>query len=200
MRALQILFVILALGLPSLARGQADASSGLQPGDAIRLTIWREPDMSGEILVQENGMAVFPRLGPVAVVGRDAETLKQEILAEYSKTLLNPSIEIIFIRRVAVSGEVRSPGVFRVDPSTTLTETLALAGGTTPNARRDRILLIRDGVHTTIDFNKALTVGDLAIQSGDQIYVPERSWLARNWMVPITLLSSLGYLYAILTN
>lgn len=182
-----LLFAVIT-ALPVVAQ---QSGSGLRPGDAIKLTIWREPDMSGEILVQEDGRAVFPRLGPVVVVDKDIASLKNELIAEYEKTLVNPSIEIIVIRRITISGEVRTPGVFKVDPSMSITDALALAGGPTPNARRDRLILYRDGRRTTVDLNEALTVQELAVESGDQIYVPQRSWLARNWVVTLTTVSTL---------
>lgn len=181
--------LLLAQAIPAPAQTHP-AEGSLRPGDAIKLTIWLEPEMSGEILVQEDGRAVFPRLGPLPVAGRDIDSLKREIIEEYGKTLLNPSIEIIVIRRVTISGEVRTPGVFRVDPSMTLTEALALAGGPSPGARRDRIILVRDGQSHTIKLDRAMTMDDLAVRSGDQIYVPQRTWLARNWGVTLTTVTT----------
>lgn len=196
-----LLLTAVLLGWPSSPLlGQSQVETGLQPGDAIKLTVWREPDMSGDILVQEDGVAVFPRLGPVVVVGREIETLKRDLIAEYSKTLRNPSIQIIVLRRVTISGEVRAPGIFKVDPSTSLTEALALAGGPTPNADRKKIRLLRGGQEITIDLNKALTVGDLSIQSGDQIHVPERNWLARNWPLALSATSTVVSMVILLSR
>ncbi|HZI73301.1 MAG TPA: polysaccharide biosynthesis/export family protein, partial [Gemmatimonadales bacterium] len=41
----------------------SDPGEIVRPGDLIRLKIWREPDMSGDIAVDEAGVATLPRLG-----------------------------------------------------------------------------------------------------------------------------------------
>ena len=174
---------LLVLASATFAGAQTNADSGLQPGDIINLRIWREPDMTGQFPVQEDGTAVLPRLGPVVVVGKDAEVLKRELTEEYSKTLRNPSIEIILQRRVTITGEVRNPGLYPVDPTMSLIDALAVAGGPLPNANREKVVLIRGGTRTEVDVEEALRLDELSLRSGDQLYVPQRSWLARNWQV-----------------
>lgn len=181
MRRLLFAF-LLALGTAAPALPQTHAATdGLQPGDMINLRIWREPDLSGQFLVHEDGSAILPRLGPVIVVGKDAESLKREITEEYTRILRNPSIEILLQRRVTITGEVRTPGLYPIDPTMSLTDALALAGGPLTTADRDRVVLIRGGVETDIDVAEALRLDDLALQSGDQIYVPQKGWFSRNW-------------------
>ncbi|NIT85829.1 MAG: hypothetical protein GWN82_02630, partial [Gemmatimonadetes bacterium] len=46
-----------------------DDDFGIVPGDRIRLTIWREPEMTGVFHVDERGEIVLPKLGPVAIGG-----------------------------------------------------------------------------------------------------------------------------------
>lgn len=182
---------LVALGAASPAQAQTNASTdGLQPGDIINLRIWREPDMSGQFMVQEDGTAVLPRLGPVVVVGRDAEVLKRELIEEYSKTLRNTSIEIILQRRVTITGEVRAPGLYPVDPTMSLTDALALAGGPLTTADRNKVVLIRGGTQTDIDVREALRLEDLSLRSGDQLYVPQLGWFRRNWPMATSVLAT----------
>jgi polysaccharide export outer membrane protein len=190
MRTLAVATLV-ALGTAAPAFAQTDASpDGLQPGDIINLRIWREPDMTGQFMVQEDGTAVLPRLGPVVVVGKEAETLKRELIEEYSKTLRNTSIEIILQRRVTITGEVRAPGLYPVDPTMSLTDALALAGGPLGTADRNRVILIRAGTETDIDTEEALRLGDLSLRSGDQLYVPPQSWFRRNWPMATSILAT----------
>jgi polysaccharide export outer membrane protein len=179
---------LMALAMATIAPAQTAAPDGLQPGDVINLRIWREADMSGQFMVQEDGVAVLPRLGPVVVVGKEPEVLKRELIEEYSKTLRNPSIEVIFQRRVTITGEVRTPGLFPVDPTMSLTDALALAGGATPTANREKVILIRGGERTEFDVEEALTVEDLSLRSGDQLFVPQRGWFSRNWPLAASIL------------
>src|SRR6476469_7553495 len=62
----------LVLGLPpdTAAQGSPAGAAGpvnpiLQPGDLVRRKSWREPDLSGDYRVDENGVAVFPKIGPL---------------------------------------------------------------------------------------------------------------------------------------
>lgn len=175
---------LLALGFAATAQSQTAGTDGLQPGDVITLRIWREPDMSGEFVVHEDGTAVLPRLGPVVVVGKEPEALKRELTEEYSRTLRNPSIEIMLRRRVTITGDVRSPGLYPVDPTMTVTDALALAGGPMPTANRNKVVLIRGGQETEINVEEALRIDDISLRSGDQLFVPQKGWFSRNW--PLT--------------
>jgi polysaccharide export outer membrane protein len=185
-----LLAALLVVTATAIVFAQTSVSNGLQPGDVIKLSIWRELEMSGEFLVHEDGTAVLPRLGPVVVVGKEPEALKRELIEEYSKTLRNPSIEIILLRRVTITGEVRSPGLYPVNPTMSLTDALALAGGASPTADREKVVLIRGDERTTFNVEEALSIQDLSLRSGDQLYVPQRSWFSRNWPLAASLLGT----------
>ncbi len=152
----------------------------LRSGDVVRLNIWREPDMSGEFIVDEAGMVVFPRVGEYRVLDDTPETLKARLLADYQQYLRNPSIEITVLRRVRIVGAVNNPGLHLVDPTVTVADALALAGGATLNGDPNKIRIIREGVEIAVNVRADLRITDSPIRSGDQIYVPERSWVARN--------------------
>lgn len=177
--------VLLALA-PAIAPAQQQPVASaprvqyLQPGDVVRLNIWREPDMSGEFIVDEAGMVVFPRVGEYRVLDDSPETLKARLLADYQQYLRNPSIEITVLRRVRIVGAVNNPGLHLVDPTVTVADALALAGGATLNGDPNKIRIIREGVEIAVNVRADLRITDSPIQSGDQIYVPERSWVARN--------------------
>jgi polysaccharide export outer membrane protein len=167
-----------------------DSTEVLRPGDLIRLRIWREPDLSGDFPVDEKGMAVLPKLGPVAVTGIRADTLRDRLVADYTQYLNHPSIEVMFLHRVQVVGAVRNPGLYPIDPTMTLSDALALAGGVAPDGNQNRVLLIRNGekMHYTLDRGSRLV--DAHIHSGDQLYVPERSWVSRNPAILATLITA----------
>ena len=185
-----LLAAVLAQAATAIAFGQTAVSDGLQPGDVIKLTIWRELDMSGEFLIHEDGTAVLPRLGPVVVVGKETEALKRELIEEYSKTLRNPSIEIILLRRITITGQVRTPGLYPVNPTMMLTDALAVAGGPLPSADLDKVILVRGDERTTINVEEALSLQNLSLRSGDQLYVPEKGWIARNWQLTAGLIAT----------
>src|SRR5690606_12294566 len=152
----------------------------LEPGDMIRLRIWREEGMSDEFRVDAEGYVVLPRLGARQVTGMDPVTLRNELVSEYSRYLRNPAIEVTFLRRILVGGAVQKPDVYYIDPTMTVRDVLAQAGGSTPLGRTDRIELVRDGERVDARLNQDVPIIESRIRSGDQLYVPERSWLSRN--------------------
>jgi polysaccharide biosynthesis/export protein len=154
--------------------------SRLQPGDVIRLRIWREPDLSGEFPVDESGTAVFPKLGPTKVGSITADSLRTMLVATYSQYLRDPAIEITFLRRVTILGAVTHPGIYPVDPTMTVHDAFALAGGTLVNGNPKHFQLRRGGKEMDVDFSQDTPVGRTTIRSGDELYVPERSWFSRN--------------------
>jgi polysaccharide export outer membrane protein len=158
----------------------AEFSEPLRPGDVIRLRIWREPDLSGEFPVDESGQAVLPLVGPVSVVGLSRDSLRRSLLTSYTEYLKNPSIEVILLRRVNVMGAVRNPGLYPVDPTMTVADALALAGGPSPDGKRDRVELLRGGERIVVRLEPSARLGDTPLRSGDQLYVPSRSWISRN--------------------
>jgi polysaccharide export outer membrane protein len=136
--------------------------------------------MSGDYTVDENGNVIFPRVGQYQVLQDTPETLRTRLLADYQRYLRNPSIEIIVLRRVRIVGAVNDPGLHLVDPTITVADALALAGGATPIGDPDKLQIIRDGVRVAVDIRQNTVIGDSPIRSGDQIFVPERSWVSRN--------------------
>ena len=159
---------------------KAASSESLRPGDVLKLRIWREEELSGSFPVPEDGVVILPKIGARKVVGRVPAELKAEILAEYQKYLRNPSIEITFLRRVNVLGAVKEPGVYPVDETMTIANVLALAGGTSGQGKLDEVELHREGKKLVAKITQQTRIADLPLQSGDQLYVPERSWVARN--------------------
>jgi protein involved in polysaccharide export with SLBB domain len=168
----------------------------LQPGDKVKLTIWREPDMTGEFVVQPNGAVDFPKIGRVQVDRLSTDSLKKVILAGYSVSLRDAAIEVTPLRRIVVEGSVRNAGFQYADPTVTVRGALALAGGVTTVGNQKRIELLRDGKETSINLASVPSLADSPAQSGDQIRVPERSWVARNAAVLGSGLTAVAILVA----
>jgi polysaccharide export outer membrane protein len=157
-----------------------EAGAGLLPGDVISLKIWREPDLSDTIRVDSDGMAVFPKLGPMKVVGIQPDSLERALVNSYSRYLQNPSIDVTFLRRITIWGAVVRPGPYPVDQTMTITDALALAGGPAQDGKSDKVELRRGHERTTLDLSGDPRIWDTPLRSGDQLYVPQRGWLSRN--------------------
>lgn len=149
----------------------------------MRLRIWREPDLSGDYRIDEHGSAVFPKIGPLSVGYLAPDSLRALLVASYSVYLQAPSIEVRFLRRVNVLGEVRNPGLYDVDPTMNIADVVAMAGGVTPDGDRGRIELIRDGHPMSAALSPQDTATRVALHSGDQLKVRQRGWFYRNTAV-----------------
>ena len=156
-------------------------ASSLGAGDLIVVKIWREPDLSDTVQVDNDGVAVFPKLGSVEVSGLRADSLERLLVSRYSHSLQNPSIKVTILRRITIWGKVARPGTYPVDLTMGITDALALAGGATPEGKNDKVELRRGSVHQVIDLSgETRYLGDLSLQSGDQLVVPQKSWVSRN--------------------
>ena len=183
-----------AQGADRQGAATGEFSEPLRPGDVVRLRIWREPDLSGDFPVDESGQVVLPRLGPVSVMAISRDSLRRSLLAAYTTYLKNPSIEVMLLRRINVLGAVKNPGLYPVDPTMTVADALALAGGASADGRRDRVELLRGGEKVVVKLDPGARLGDTPIRSGDQLYVPERSWFSRNQGIVIGTVSAFAAL------
>ena len=159
----------------------ADSTRGLlRPGDVIRLRIWREPDLSGDFPVDETGTVTFPKIGTFKVFDYTTAALKTKLLESYAVYLRNPSVEVTMLRRINVLGAVQHPGLYPIDPTMTIADALAVAGGATPNGDQHHVVLVRNGVRVTEALSAETSIAETPLRSGDQLFVPERSFVVRN--------------------
>ena len=178
------LFAAVACGGPPAPEGAVPqlppAEPGLRPGDAVMVNVWQEEDLTGEFQVSQSGIVVLPLIGEKQVLGIEVADHEAQIRNDYREYLLNPSVTITAIRRIAILGEVLNPGLYPVDATVSLTEALAMAGGIGPVGNPEDIRLIRNGVVLVQSLDAAQTIQSLPIQSGDQIQVGPQGWLSRN--------------------
>jgi polysaccharide export outer membrane protein len=118
MRRTTALLLLVLLLLPRAAalgqaRGGEDAT--LLPGDVVRVQIWKEEDLSGDYMIDENGTITLPLLGQQRVAGMPVSRLRDTLIEQYRVQLRNPSINITPLRRLHVLGEVQKPGIYPVD-------------------------------------------------------------------------------------
>jgi protein involved in polysaccharide export with SLBB domain len=188
-----LVVLIMAAPGPALAQNGVaapDTLDVLRPGDVVRLAVWREDAFSGDFTVDRSGRVVLPRLGPVEVTGVPTAELREQILEGLGRYLRNPSMDVVFLRRIAIHGAVMRAGLYPVDPTMTVLDALALAGGARHDGRLDRIRLIREGENVMTIPTTGMQMEELRIRSGDQLMVPEQTWFRRNNMLIATGISA----------
>jgi protein involved in polysaccharide export with SLBB domain len=174
--SLTLLFLLstTAVGQETPPGGVPDYS--LLPGDAVKVQIWQEPDLSGTFRVAEDTTLTLPMIGRVPTSGLSAEKLRGELVREYSAQLKNPSIQVAVVRRVSVTGRVGNPGLIDVEPTMRMGDVLAMVGGTAPDGNSKNIDVLRNDVRVADNVPLGQVVGN-RVQAGDQIVVGQRSWV-----------------------
>jgi polysaccharide export outer membrane protein len=190
----------IAIAQDSTAAPSLEGGGGtLKPGDMVRLRIWREPDLSGDFLVDERSTVILPKLGPIHVLDLSPDSLKARLVSSYSVYLVNPAIDVVLLRRITILGGVRNPGLYPVDPTMTLADAYALAGGISPEGKLNEVELVRGGQRTMYKLSGTTRIADTPLRSGDQLFVPTRSWLSRNtWVVTAAIGTTTTIMFALL--
>jgi protein involved in polysaccharide export with SLBB domain len=184
---------------PSVLRAQQGGTavpvergaSAIRPGDVVKLTVARHEDLTGDFTVTEDLTVTIPKLGEIDVSADTHRTLKERVIRALQETVVSPAIELVVMKRVRVLGEVNEPGLYYVDPTMTVADAMALAGGPTSNARRGTTILRRNGQTVITDLRTETLISDSPIQTGDELEVPQLSWISRNGLTLLT--SAVGF-------
>jgi len=152
-------------------------------GDMVRITVFRNPDLTTEARVNERGTILFPMIGEVPVAGLTPSQAGARI-AEKLRTgrfVVNPEVTVAIAqvnsRQVSVLGNVNKPGRYPLDSvNVKLTDVLATAGGVGPTGA-DIVTIVSagNGKKADVDLAAMFRNGDLTknvdLQPGDTIYV-----------------------------
>jgi protein involved in polysaccharide export with SLBB domain len=192
--------IYLLLFISLLVSTNSIHAQALQPGDGIRLILYHVADsISGDYYIQEDGFVSLPFLGKIKAAERNIDSLKSEINSKYNELYRSPELTIMPIIRINVFGEVRIPGFYYVTGIDKLSDVIAKAGGTTPDADLGDIDITRHNTKIEINGEKAIQNGskldDIGLQSGDQIFVT-RKWFSGTTQTVI--LSSMGIITSII--
>jgi polysaccharide export outer membrane protein len=168
---------------PALPAGTAADTYVIGPSDMIAVTVWKEPTLSGSLLVRPDGMISLSLLGDVQAAGLTPLQLADQIAAKLKKFIQDPNVSVvvnaIHSKVVYLMGEVGKKGPIEMTPAMTLLEAIGSAGGVTEFANVKKMYILRDeaGKHEKIPvhYKEALkgdSALDLVLKPGDTIVVP----------------------------
>lgn len=198
--------VVAAAPGDAVAQASATDSLRLGPGDAVRVEAYLTGALAtgggasqgGEFQVDAEGYALLPVLGLTRVGGQPFGEVRRAVEDAYAAEFVDARVRVTPLVRVALLGEVRSPGLLTVDPTMALADVVAAAGGLTPAADRRDVRLIRsDGLEVVTLGEGGLSELRLPVRSGDRIVVGRRSWVSEN--LPFLLGAGASVLAAVLT-
>lgn len=171
---------------PASAAQPADYRlEALGMGDMIRVSVFRNPDLTTEARVSERGTIMFPLIGEISVTGLTPTQVSKQIADKLraGRFVVDPEVTVsiaqVNSRQVAVLGNVQKPGRYPLDATTAkVTDLIALAGGIAPTGSDQiTVMTTRSGKteRKEIDLAAMIRSGDLTqnldLQAGDTIYV-----------------------------
>lgn len=159
------------------------------PEDVLEITVWRNVDLSKVVTVRPDGKVSLPLIGDVEAVGRSAGQLAELIAARLKEYKENPQVSIVVQQvnsyAIYVMGEITRPGKFPLKSKTTLLQAITLAGGFTPNAARNKLVVFRFGDKGQKDIKIKASYDDIILRDsslqnielkpGDTIVVPSET-------------------------
>lgn len=173
-----------ALASPALA-SPPEQPYTVKPGDVLKVSVWKEPELQGPVLIEPDGTFSFPLCGLIDARDKTVAQLQQEISTKLSRFISGPVVTVSLTKisgnRVYVIGQVTKPGAFVVNPRVNVMQAIAMAGGTTPFASLGNIKIIRrsaSGGQEALPFNYNDVVhgNDLSqnvtLEAGDVVVVP----------------------------
>jgi polysaccharide biosynthesis/export protein len=142
------------------------------PEDVLEITVWRNQDLSKVVAVRPDGRISMPLIGDVTAVGRTPSQLTEEIVSRLKEFKESPSIAIVVKEvnsyTVFILGEVQKPGKYPLKSKTTLLQGITIAGGFTPTAARNKMVLFRFVDNGTGDERMKASYDDIVLRDGSR--------------------------------
>jgi polysaccharide export outer membrane protein len=154
--------------------GAATAPYTLDSGDKLRVTVFGQPDLSGEFSVDGSGNIAIPLIPPVAAGGLTTNELQESIADALGRTLLrnpNVSVQVTEFRPFFILGEVTKAGQYPFVNGMTVQSAVAIAGGFSYRANQDSVHVTRKQGDRLVELD--LPTG-APVRPGDTILVKER--------------------------
>jgi polysaccharide export outer membrane protein len=119
----------------------------LGPEDALEISVWKEPELTKQLVVRPDGKITYPLIGEVRAAGLTVKELQKEISKRLEKYVTDANVTVILLKaqyyKVFVTGKVNKPGDFIVGRPTTVMQAISMAGGLTPFASPSAIVVMR---------------------------------------------------------
>jgi polysaccharide export outer membrane protein len=161
----------------------------LGPEDVLIVTVWKNADLSREVVVRPDGLISMPLIGDVPAAGVTANALAKRIADRLTEFMASPTVSVqvkeVNSYFIYVQGEVAKPGKYPLKSYATVLQGVSLAGGFTQYASRSKMQVLRvmpngnGGPHEIripVSYDDLISgkgaTGNFILRSGDTIVVP----------------------------
>ena len=156
----------------------------ISPGDELEVSVWKEPDLSKTVIVRPDGKFSVPLAGEIMAARRSVDQIQNEITNKLKKyipeAVVTVSITKLEGNRIYVIGQVTKPGAFTMNPRLNVVQALSMAGGMTPFAALNDIIVLRSAGpsqrvlpfrYGDVSKNRNLEQ-NIQLEAGDVVIVP----------------------------
>jgi len=163
---------------------QNDPGFILGPDDLLEISVWKDDSLTKEVVVRPDGKISFPLIGDIKAQGKTLEELRKVIEKKIQIFVPDTPVSIVIVTvrspKVYVVGKITNPGTYIMVENLRVMQALSVAGGMTPFADKDDILIIRNqnGHQKTFKFNYTQVAKgknldqNIRLKPGDTIVVP----------------------------
>ena len=174
-----------------LSRKEAQAEIGtdndqyvIGAEDVLSIHVWKEDAFTRTIPVRMDGKISLPLVQEIKAAGLTPLQLKEVLTRRLKEFIENPVVSVTVTEansyKVYVSGQVKTPGVYRLRSETSVAQIIPMAGGFTDWANQKKILIIRNEngreKRMTVNYKKIMRGSDpdsnVILKTGDTIIVP----------------------------
>lgn len=161
------------------------------PNDALFITVWDHPELTvpggqqqaqaaNARVVRDDGTLFYPFVGSVEVAGLTLEELREIITQRLSRFIEQPQVDVNVMeynsQKIIVSGAFENAGFLPVDSrQLTLLQAVGMAGIDQERADLSNLVLIRDGVTYTLDYDRLTSntsnIGQIYLRAGDKLHM-----------------------------
>lgn len=161
----------------------------LGPEDVLIVTVWKNQDLSREVVIRPDGMISMPLIGEVPAANLTSNNLAKRISDRLTEYMASPIVSVqlkeVNSYFIYVLGEVTKPGKYPLKSYANVMQGISLAGGFSPFAKKNKIKVLRVTVNGSsekhqieipVQYDDILkgnaTLGNFYLRSGDVIVVP----------------------------
>lgn len=179
-----VALLLLAAGIAPAAFAQQPPDYRLHAGDQIEVSVWKEVDLQRTLAIRPDGKFSFPLTGEVQAAGRTVAEVQADIMQRLQKFIPEPVVTVsvtgIEGNKVYVIGQVNKPGAIVMNPQVSVLQALSVAGGTTPYAAVNDIIVVRGSTgsqkvlpfrYNDVSRGRNLEL-NVQLEAGDVVVVP----------------------------
>lgn len=145
----------------------------LGAGDQVRITVFNEPELTGQYVVGSSGTIAYPLVGSIEAAGKTVPEFTETLQTALQTYVRSPSVsvEVTNYRPFFILGEVQRPGTYPYSANLTVLNAVATAGGFTYRANERRVFIRHANSGTEAEFP---LLPSTPVLPGDTIRIGER--------------------------